>query len=91
MAPVSARPEKENRDEWFERKVMHYGVEFRGIRFNSDVLANLRQRRASLRVAVRLDKPDASAILVRVPRRKSILSVLAVSPVALPTSKEGSW
>ena len=33
---------KESRDEWFERKVMHYGVEFRGSRYNSDVLVNLR-------------------------------------------------
>jgi hypothetical protein len=59
---------------------MHYGVEFRGIRYNSDVLVNLRLSRPSLRVAVRIDKPNASAILVRLPRRKSILSVPAVSP-----------
>ena len=91
MAPVSVRPEKESRDEWFDRKVMHYGVEFRGIRYNSDVLMNLRLRRPSLRVAVRIDKPDASVILVRVPRRKSIVSVPAVSPVVPRTSQEGSW
>jgi hypothetical protein len=51
----------------------------------------LRQRRVSLSGVVRLDKPDASAILVRAPRRKSILSVPAVSLPALPISRFGRW
>jgi hypothetical protein len=88
MAVDSANRGKADRDEWLERKVMHYGVEIRGVRYNSDELINLRLRRVSLRVAVRLANPDGSAILVRVPRRKSILSVPAISSVPLCTSKK---
>lgn len=88
MAVDSANHERARREEWLERKVMHYGVEIRGVRYNSDELIKLRLRRLSLRVAVRLANPDGSAILVRVPRRKSILSVPAISSVTLRTTKE---
>jgi hypothetical protein len=91
MAVESANPEVANRDEWLERKVLRYGVVFHGVRYNSDELMKLRQRRLSLRVAVKLDKPDESAILVREPQRKSILSVPAVSPLPLRASKENGW
>lgn len=75
---------------WHERAVLRNGVYFRGVRYNSHQLMELRRKRPSLRVAVRLEKPDASAILVYAPRRKSILSVSAVSPLALRPSKENS-
>jgi hypothetical protein len=88
MATASTNPEKANHDEGFERIVLHFGVYFRGVHYNSDELMKLKQTRLLLRVVVRLDKPDASAILVRVPRRKSFLSVPEVSPRALRTSKE---
>lgn len=75
-----ANYEDPNRDEWSERRTMHYGVEFRMLRHNSNELVKVRLIHPSMRVAVELEKPDASAILVRVPRRKSILSVPAVCP-----------
>ena len=82
--------ETANCDKWHERAVLRYGVYFRGVRYNSHQLMELRQTRLSLRVAIRLEKPDASAILVCMPRRKSILSVPAVPPLALRPSKENS-
>ncbi len=86
----SADPEVANRSEWLERKVLRHGVWFRGVRYDSDKLMKLRQRRFPSTVAVKLDKPDAGAILVREPRSKSILSVPAVSPLARRASKENS-
>ncbi len=90
MAMESANPDFANPGEWLERKVLPNGVWVYEVRYYSDELMKLRQGRRSLRVAVRLEKPDASAILVRVPRRKSILSVPAVSPLALRASKGNS-
>jgi hypothetical protein len=81
-----------NPGEWLERKVLRSGIWVHEVRYYSDELLKLRQGRRSLRVVLRLEKPDASAILVRVPRRKSILSVPAVpSPLALGGSKEDDW
>lgn len=90
MVRVSAGPETVSRDEWFERIVIHSGVWVHEVCYNSDELMKVRQGRRSPRVAVRFEKPDASAILVRVPRKKTILSVPAVSAAALRTSKEDS-
>jgi putative transposase len=78
MSLKSSNPKVGNRGEWFERKILHYGVSFRNILYNSDELMKLRQERCSLIVEVKLEKPDESAILVRVLRRKLILSVPAV-------------
>jgi hypothetical protein len=90
MELESADPEVATCDEWLERLVLCNGVWVHGIRYNPDELMKLRRGRRSLRVVVRLEKPDASAILVRVPRRKSSLSVPTVSPLALHASKEDS-
>lgn len=90
MAVESANPEVANCDERLKRKVLRSGVWVRGVRYNSDELMKLRQGRRSLNVAVRLDKLDASAIVVYEPRRKSVLSVPTVSPLALRASKENS-
>jgi hypothetical protein len=78
MSLKSASPEVANRGEWLERKVLPSGVCVRCVRYNFDELMRLRQGRPSLIVEVKLEKPGASAILVRVPRRKLILSVPAV-------------
>ena len=88
MAVDSANHGKADRDKWLERKVMHYGVEIRGVRYNSEELMKLRLKRVSLWVAVRLANPNGSAIFVHVPRRKSTLSVPAISSVPLRNSKE---
>ncbi len=79
MAMESTNPDVANPGEWLERKVLPSGVWVNEVRYYSDELMKLRQGRRSLRVTVRLKKPDASAILVRAPRRKSVLSVPAVS------------
>jgi hypothetical protein len=91
MAMESANPDVANPGEWLERIVLPNGVWVHGVRYYSDELMKLKQGRRSLRGAVRLEKPDASAILVRVPRRKSILSVPAVSSaIVLRSSEENS-
>lgn len=79
-----------NCDTWHERVVLNSGVYFGAVRYNSHLLMELRAERRSLRVEVRLDKPDASALLVRVPRRRTVLLVPAVSPLTLRASKENS-
>ena len=60
------------------------------VRHNSNELVKVRLRHPSMWVAVEIEKPDASAILVRVPRRKSILSIPAVLSVPMNSLRENS-
>jgi len=87
MAVESANPQEAKRDEWFERIVVYSAVWFRGVRYSSGELIALLYGRRSSRVEVRLDKADASAILVRLPGRKFTLSVPAVSHLEARASK----
>jgi hypothetical protein len=63
MAVESANPDVANPGEWLERKVLPNGVWVHEVRYYPDELMKLRQGRRSLRVAVRLEKPDASQFL----------------------------
>lgn len=79
MAVESANPQRAKRDEWFDRRVVYSAVWFRGVGYRSGELISLLYGRRSSRVEVRLEKADASSILVRLPGRKFTLSVPAVS------------